>query len=101
MNNDLSLSLDAWDGHALQKGFLTDEIEKSNNKHDFSTKERKDLSKKNEALPDGSFPIRNGQDLKDAIKSYGLAKDQSKAKSWIIKRAKELNLTSNLPEDWK
>lgn len=71
------------------------------NKTDFSTKERKSLSKKGEALPDGSFPIRNNQDLKDAIKSYGRAKDPERAKHWIKRRAKELKLEKLLPDDWK
>lgn len=71
------------------------------NKTYFSEKERQELAKKGLALPDGSFPIRNKQDLKDAIKSYGLAKNPEKAKKWIIKRAKELNATDLLPETWK
>jgi hypothetical protein len=70
------------------------------NKTDFSTKERKTLAKKGEALPDGSFPIRNSQDLKDAIKSWGRASDPERAKSWIKKRAKQLDLENLLPEDW-
>ena len=76
------------------------ELEKGGNKHDFSTKEREDLSKKKEAMPNGSFPIRNEQDLKDAIKSYGRAKDREETKSWIKKRAKELDKESLLPKDW-
>lgn len=70
------------------------------NKHYFSEKEREELANKKEALPDGSFPIRNEQDLKDAIKAVGLAKDPTKAKEWIIKRAKELKKIDLLPEDW-
>lgn len=51
-------------------------------------------------MPDGSFPIRNSQDLQDAIKSVGRAKDYEAAKRWIIKRAKELGKEDLLPEDW-
>lgn len=58
-----------------QRLSVINNIQKAFNKTDFSTKERKSLSKKGEALPDGSFPIRNSQDLKDAIKSYGRTKD--------------------------
>lgn len=78
-----------------------DEVEKGGNKHDFSEGERKKLSKKGEAMKDGSFPIRNTQDLKDAIKSVGRAKNPDKAKSWIKKRAKELGKESLLPDTWK
>lgn len=42
-------------------------LEKSLNKHDFPEKERQALAKEGEAMKDGSFSIRNGQDLKDAI----------------------------------
>ena len=65
-------------------------LEKSLNKHDFPEKERRELAKEGEAMKDGSFPIRNGQDLKDAIRSVGRAKDPAAAKRWIKKRAKEL-----------
>ncbi len=73
---------------------------KGENKHYFSHKERMELAKEGKAMPNGSFPIRNKQDLHDAIKSWGLAKDKSKAKAWIIKRAKEMGEESMLPEDW-
>ena len=77
------------------------EIKKGMNKHDFSEKERESLSKKGEAMPDGSFPIRNTQDLKDAIRSVGRAKDIEAARRWIKKRAKEMGEENILPEDWK
>ena len=74
---------------------------KSVNKHYFPEKERKELAKEGEAMPDGSFPIRNEQDLKDAIRSVGRAKDPAAAKRWIKKRAKEMGKEATLPEDWK
>jgi len=49
---------------------------------------------------DGSFPIRNREDLKDAIQSYGRAKDKDEAKRWIKRRARALNAEKELPEDW-
>lgn len=78
------------------------EIRKANNKTDFSHSERKDLAKKGEAMPNGKYPIRNRQDLKDAIKLSGASDmPKEKVKAWIKKRAKELGLESELPEDWK
>lgn len=74
---------------------------KGGNKHFFSEEEREELSKKKQALPDGSFPIRNVQDLKDAIRSVGRAKNPEKAKNWIKKRAKELGKEELLPDTWK
>lgn len=67
---------------------------------DLDTKERRKLADQGKALPDGSFPIRNREDLKDAIQSYGRANDKGKVKRWIKKRARELNAEKELPEDW-
>ena len=78
-----------------------DEIEKANNKTYFSHKERMDLAERGEAMPNGKYPIRNSQDLKDAIKLVGAsAMPESKVKAWIKKRAKELGLEDELPKDW-
>lgn len=70
-------------------------------KADFTEKERKKLAKKKEAMPDGSFPIRNTSDLKNAIQAVGRAKDPEKAKAWIKKRAKALGKEDLLPDTWK
>ena len=67
----------------------------------FSTDKRKVLAQKGQAMPDGSFPIRNGSDLQNAIKSFGRANNKTAVKTWIIKRAKELNLETMLPDEWK
>ncbi len=67
---------------------------------ELDTEERRRLAERGKALPDGSFPIRNRQDLRDAIQSYGRAKDKDAAKRRITKRARELNAAKELPEDW-
>lgn len=67
---------------------------------EFSEAQRTKLAKKGFAMPDGSFPIRNKQDLKNAISTYGLAKNKGRAKAWIKKRAKQLNATAMLPSKW-
>lgn len=67
---------------------------------DLGTEERRKLAHEGKALPDGSFPIRNRQDLRDAIQSFGRAKDRGEAKRWIKKRARELHAEKELPEDW-
>ena len=56
---------------------------------DFNQMQRQRLAAKNQAMPDGSFPIRNVADLKRAIQAYGRAKNKAAAKAWIIKRAKQ------------
>lgn len=78
-----------------------EEISKAGNKNYFSHKERKDLAKKGEAMPNGKYPIRNSQDLKDAIRLVGASDmPESEVKAWIRKRAKELGLEKELPESW-
>jgi hypothetical protein len=67
---------------------------------ELDTEERRKLAEQGKALPDGSFPIRNREDLQDAIQSYGRAKDKDEAKRWIKRRAKELNAEGELPEEW-
>lgn len=57
----------------------------------FSDKKRKSLAKKKKALPDGSFPIANKQDLANAKRAVGRSKNPAKARAFINKRAKELN----------
>ena len=67
---------------------------------EFTESQRKKLAKKGFALPDGSFPIRNRNDLENAIKSWGLAKNKSLAKKFIKKRAKQLGAMKELPANW-
>jgi len=68
-----------------------------------SRRERKDLAEKGQALSDGSFPIRNEEDLKNAISSYGRSKkgDRAKVRRHIIKRARQLNKGKMIPDNWK
>lgn len=67
----------------------------------FSAKKRKQLAKEGKALKDGSFPIVNKADLKNAIQAYGRASNKAKAKRHIIKRARALGATDLLPDNWK
>jgi hypothetical protein len=52
------------------------------------------------SLPDGSYPIRNKEDLKRAVKAFGRAKDKAKTKKHIKKRARALKATDLLPDTW-
>jgi len=62
---------------------------------------REQAAKKGYALPDGSFPIANVSDLKNAIQASGRAKDPAAAKKHIMKRARALNRADLIPEEWK
>jgi hypothetical protein len=68
---------------------------------EFSAARREKLASQKKALPGGSFPIENAQDLRNAIKAIGRAKNPAAAKAHIIRRAKALGLTKLLPDDWK
>ena len=64
----------------------------------YDTEERKKMAEKGFALSDGSFPIANLEDLKNAIMAYGRAKDQARAAKFIAKRAKALGAEDLIPD---
>jgi len=66
----------------------------------FSGEQRKKAAAKGQAQKDGSYPIKNAQDLKNAIQAYGRSKNKAATKAHIIRRARALGLTKLLPEDW-
>jgi len=65
--------------------------------------ERQKLAKSGKALPGGSFPIRDTEDLQNAIRAFGRAKESDRAnvKRHIIKRARALGKYDLVPENWK
>lgn len=66
----------------------------------FSEEQRRSAAKTGAAMPDGSFPIMNQSDLRNAIQAFGRAKDKAAAKRHIIKRARAMGMTSMLPDGW-
>ena len=69
-------------------------------KREFTDAERADAADAGQAMPDGSYPIKTVKDLKNAIQSYGRAKDPAKVKAHIMARAKALGKESMIPENW-
>lgn len=68
---------------------------------DVPPEERKGLADEGKAMPDGSFPIANCDDLHNAIQAIGRAKDPDAVKSHIKRRAADLNCGDDvIPEDW-
>ena len=69
----------------------------------ISNEARQRLAKEKKALPDGSYPIRNASDLKNAIQAYGRSKpgDRAKVRRHIMKRARALGKADVIPEEWK
>lgn len=74
------------------------ETNESLNEREYSDEERKDMADKGLALPDGSFPIKDLEDLKNAIQAYGRSKDQSTTAKFIVKRAKALSAEDLIPD---
>jgi hypothetical protein len=72
-------------------------------KRAFTTDQRKRYAKEGIALPDGSYPIVNADDLRNAIHAYGRAKPSKRAKvrAHIIRRARALGLSDMVPAKWK
>lgn len=67
----------------------------------FTGEQRRELARKGMAMPDGGYPIRNVEDLKNAIQAYGRGTNPPAVKKWIKKRAKELDAEDLLPENWE
>lgn len=68
---------------------------------DYSPDQRDKMAKNGEAMPDGSYPIADCEDLSNAIQAFGRAKDKDATKAHIQKRAKALDCEDvELPDDW-
>jgi len=69
----------------------------------ISRRVRERLAKEGKALDDGSYPIRNVSDLKNAIRAYGRAKPGKRAKvqKHIMRRARSLKRSELIPEKWR
>lgn len=63
---------------------------------DFTTAERRRLAANGEAMPDGSYPIRNQTDLGNAHSDYIRTGRPPQVAAWIAKRAKQLGLPNPL-----
>jgi hypothetical protein len=70
-------------------------------KRDYSEAQRKRMALNGQAMGDGSFPIADEADLRNAIQAVGRAKDYEAAKRHIMRRARALGKEDLLPEEWK
>ena len=66
----------------------------------YSEDKRKEMAKGGMALPDGSYPIADEADLRNAIQAFGRAKNKPAAKKHIMKRAKALGMMKLIPQNW-
>ena len=68
---------------------------------DVSAEERKRLAEEGKAMPDGSYPIANCEDLRNAIQAIGRASDPEAVKRHIRKRKSALGCDEvELPDSW-
>ena len=70
-------------------------------KRDFTAEQRRQEASAGHAMPDGSYPISNRQDLMNAIRSWGRGGAKPAVKEHIKRRARALGLTDMIPENWK
>lgn len=70
-------------------------------KKTFSTDQRKALASKGKAMSDGSFPITDSEDVSNAVHDWGRAGSKASVKAHIVRRAKALGATDQLPDDWQ
>ena len=66
----------------------------------YSREQREEMAENGDALPDGSFPIADEADLRNAIQAYGRAANKEAAKAHIMKRAEELGLEDMIPDEF-
>lgn len=84
---DLEERLAAWEAELREK---------------YTEKERQEMAKSGEAMPDGSYPIRDREDVENAIRTVGLGNDASAAiRRHIIDRAKAVGASDLIPDEWK
>jgi len=68
--------------------------------HSLSTDARHAAADHGQAMPDGSYPIRDRSELAKAILALGRATDPQAVKRHIIKRARALHALDLLPQSW-
>jgi uncharacterized membrane protein YkoI len=66
----------------------------------YGDEERMEMAKGGMAMPDGSYPIKDEEDLKNAIMAVGRASNPDEVKMHCQKRAKELGKEDMIPDSW-
>lgn len=69
-------------------------------KRAYSEESRMEMAKEGQAMEDGSYPIKDVADLRNAIQAFGRAKDKDATKAHIMKRAMDLGAEDLIPENW-
>jgi hypothetical protein len=95
---DLCTTLHPGIEHRVIREIKAGEFESVEYKRKFTPEKRKQMAKAGTAMPDGSYPIANHEDLKNALRAYGEAPEGKRAelRAHIKKRAKALGATHML-----
>jgi hypothetical protein len=67
---------------------------------DYDAAQRRKMAENGTAMPDGSYPIADVEDLRNAIQAIGRASDPDAVKRHIRKRAKALDAENLIPDTW-
>lgn len=67
----------------------------------WTTDERAKAAKAGEAMKDGSFPIKKPMDVQHAVEDWGRAGAKPSVKEHIKDRAKAIDCSHMLPDDWQ
>lgn len=67
----------------------------------YNQSDRDDMAKSGEAMSDGSYPIKDKEDLQNAIHAVGRGNaDHDAIRKHVIARAKTLGLSDMIPDNW-
>lgn len=72
---------------------------------EFSAEERRKLAKSGTAMSDGAFPVRNREDLQNAIRAVGRTRPNTpaqrrKVRRHIMRRARAIGAANMIPSTW-
>ena len=77
-----------------------DDDDSASDESELSSGESEKVAEDDVAMPDGSYPIRTAEDIKNAVASYYRSGKKSDVKAHIIARARALGTESAIPDDW-
>lgn len=68
----------------------------------YNADTRREMAASGVAMPDGSYPVADAEDLHDAIRAVGRGRHESHdaIRRHIIARAQALGMQDAIPDDW-
>lgn len=75
--------------------------ERAEYREKYSDDDREKMAKSGETMPDGSYPIKDAEDMDNAIHAVGRGgADHDDIRKYIIGRAKDLDMSDKIPDNW-